>query len=310
MVSTNYTENFWDEDHRKYPQLMFMAGELAVGEFGYDYFNYNHSYPIGHFYWGGTDYIGESFGWPAKGWVRGLLDITNRIKPVGHSVRSFYWPEPMTQIVTRPRGNANKPLWWNDLKMTWMPMNEHWNYNAGDTVDVQIMTNCEETELTLNGQSLGRRQLPPKNKAPYLVWAVPFSPGELRAIGYNGGKKVAESILRTAGKPVRLFVRTDANTLKHGGMDMVYLDYMLMDKDGNVCPINNLRIDFKVSGQGTNAGVASADMTSNEPWQADSRTTYQGRAQLIVRSKAGKGSVRITAKAKGLKAVTTEIPVE
>ena len=32
IVSTNYLENFWDEDHKKYPQLMFMAGELAVGE--------------------------------------------------------------------------------------------------------------------------------------------------------------------------------------------------------------------------------------------------------------------------------------
>lgn len=38
-------------DHARYPQLIFMASELAVGDSGYDYFNFDHSYPIGHFYW-------------------------------------------------------------------------------------------------------------------------------------------------------------------------------------------------------------------------------------------------------------------
>lgn len=308
VVSTNYLDCFWDRDHNKYPQLVFMAGEMSVGEFGYDYFNYDHSYPIGHFYWGGTDYIGESFGWPAKGWMRGLIDFTNRTKPVGHSVRSFYWPEPMTQIVTRPRGNTDKPLWWNDLKMTWMPMNEHWNYAVGDTVDVQVMSNCDETELFLNGRSLGRRQLPPKDKAPYLVWEVPYAAGELKAVGYNGGQKKTESVVRTAGKPARIIVEADADSLKADGSDLVYLNYTIVDRDGNVCP-DGICLHFDVSGQGVNAGVANADMLSNELWQSDFRSTYNGRAQLIVRSKTQAGSVKITAKAKGLKAVKTEIPV-
>lgn len=307
VVSTNYIENFWDEDHKKYPQLMFMAGELAVGELGYDYFNYDHSYPIGHFYWGGTDYIGESFGWPAKGWVRGLLDFTNRLKPVGWSVRSFYTEKPMVKLVIIPnKDKAN--LVWNDLKMEWNTMEMKWNYEDNRRLKVQVMSNCDETELLLNGQSLGRKQLPPKNKAPELTWMVHYKTGELKAIGYRNGQKVTEDIIRTAGKPARLIVEADTKSLKADGLDLAYLNYTVVDKDGNVCP-DDVRIDFKVSGQGTNAGVANANMLSDEPWQADSRTTYQGRAQLIVRSKAGKGSVRITAKAKGLKAVTTEIPV-
>ena len=54
-----------------------------------------------------------------------------------------------------------------------------------------------------------------------------------------------------------------------------------------------------MTGQGTNTGVASDDMYSDEAWQGDSRTTYQGRCQLIVRSKAKAGKVKVVAKAKG-----------
>lgn len=309
IVSTNYLERFWDEDHKKYPQLMFMAGELAVGDLGYDYFNYDHSYPIGHFYWGGTDYIGESFGWPSKGWTRGLVDFTNRVKPLGHSVRSFYWPEPMVKIITRPASGQGS-LVWNDLKMTWLRLEEHWNYSAGDSLKVQIMTNCDEAELLLNGRSLGRKRLPAPGTPPELVWPVVYEEGELRAVGYKNGRKVADDVLRTAGRPARLVVNVDADTLRADGLDLAYLDYSVLDKDGNLCPVNDVKINFSVEGEGTNAGVANANMLSDEPWQADSRTVYQGRAQLIVRSKAAKGSVKVTAKAKGMKAVKVEIPVE
>ncbi len=308
VVSTNYLERFWDEDHKKYPQLIFMEGELAVGDLGYDFFNYDHSYPVGQFYWGGTDYIGESFGWPSKGWVRGLVGFTNRLKPLGQSVKSFYTTAPMAKIVTRPRKGQGS-LVWNDLKMTWIPLEEHWNYAEGDTLDVQVMTNCDETELLLNGKSLGRKQLPPKDKAPELVWSVPYAKGELRAVGYNNGVKVADDAVRTAGRPSRIVINTSRSSIKADGLDLVYIDYTVVDNDGNVCQ-DPVTLNFKVIGQGTNTGVASDDMISDEPWQGDSRTTYQGRCQLIVRSKAKAGTVKVVAKAKGLKAAVAEIKVE
>lgn len=309
VVSTNYTESFWDKDHVKYPQLTFMAGELAVGDLGYDYFNYDHSYPIGHFYWGGTDYIGESFGWPSKGWTRGLIDFTNQIKPLGKSIKSFYTSEPMVEIVTRPRKGQGS-LIWNDLKMNWRKLEEHWNYENGDTLEVQVMSNCDETELFLNGKSLGRKQLPPKDKAPELVWTVLYNKGELKAIGYNDGKKVKEDVIRTAGKPAKLIAEPDVKVIKADGMDLAYINYTIVDKDGNVCATDDVKIEFTIKGQGTNAGVANSNMLSDEPWHAGYRTTSNGRCQLIIRSAAEKGKVVVKAKAKGLKTVSSEIEVQ
>lgn len=313
VVCTNYLEKFWDEDHKRFPQLVFMEGEMAVGDLGYDYFNFDHSYPVGQFYWGGTDYIGESFGWPSKGWVRGLVSFTNHLKPLGWSVRSFYdTHKPMVKIITRPN-KGQGGLVWNDLKMTWIALDEHWNYQEGDTLKVQVMSNCDETELFLNGKSLGRKQLPPKNQAPELTWDVAYEKGELKAIGYRNGAKVSEDVLATAGKPAKILVDVSKSQLKGDGMDLAYLDYTVVDAQGHVCQ-DAVKLGFLVKGAGTNAGVANDDMMSDEPWQGNSRSTYRGKCQLIIRSSAlaiGKsGKIVVTAKAKGLKTLTTVIPVQ
>ena len=313
VVCTNYLEKFWDEDHKRFPQLIFMEGEMAVGDLGYDYFNFDHSYAVGQFYWGGTDYIGESFGWPSKGWIRGLVSFTNHLKPLGWSVKSFYDTEkPMVKIITRPdKGQGG--LVWNDLKMTWIALDEHWNYETGDQLKVQVMSNCDETELFLNGKSLGKKQLPPKTQAPELTWDVAYEKGELKAIGYNKGVKVSEDVLATAGKPAKIVVNLSKEQLKGDGMDLAYLDYTVLDAHGNICP-DSVKLNFEVKGEGVNAGVANDDMMSDEPWQANGRSTYRGKCQLIVRGNAiaaGKsGKIVVKAKAKGLKTLSTIINVK
>ena len=199
------------------------------------------------------------------------------------------------------------------LKMTWIALDEHWNYAEGDKLKVQVMSNCDETELFLNGKSLGKKQLPPKNQAPELVWDVAYQKGELKAIGYNKGIKVGEDILATAGKPAKILVDVTKSQLKGDGMDLAYLNYTVVDAQGNVCP-DAVKLDFDVKGQGVNAGVANDDMMSDEPWQGNSRSTYRGKCQLIIRGNAlasGKsGKIVVKAKSNGLKTLTTVIAVK
>ena len=218
----------------------------------------------------------------------------------------------MVKIITRPN-KGQGGLVWNDLKMTWIALDEHWNYEAGDQLKVQVMSNCEETELFLNGKSLGKKQLPPKTQAPELTWDVAYEKGELKAIGYNKGVKVSEDVLATAGKPAKIIVNLNKAQLKGDGMDLAYLDYIVVDADGNVCP-DIVKLNFEVKGEGVNAGVANDDMMSDEPWQGNCRSTYRGKCQLIVRSNAiaaGKsGKIVVKAKAKGLKTLSTLITVK
>ena len=300
VVSVNYMERFFERDHQKYPQLIWMESEMATGELGYNYFNYDHSYTVGQFYWGGTEYIGESFGWPSKGWINGLIDMSNHLKPIGYSVKSFYNEEPMVKIGIMDESRKGQQEW-NELKMTWKPFLAHWNFKEGEPLKVQVFSNCDETELFINGVSQGRKVLPPKNQAPEMVWNVVYQKGEIKAVGYKGGKVACTDILRTAGKPVQLIVEADADTLNADGLDLAYLNYRLVDKEGNTVPDDDRLIEFKVKGAAVNAGVDNGDITSDEPWQADCRTTYKGRVQLIIRSKEIPGKATVTAKVKGIK---------
>ena len=308
VVSTNYLERYWDRDHKKYPQLIFLESEMAVGNLGYDYFNFDHSYPVGQFYWGGTDYIGESFGWPSKGWVRGLVDITNHLKPLGWSVRSFYNSKPMVKIVVRPdRGQGY--IDWNDVRMTWIPLETQWNYSDSDTLKVQVMSNCEETELFLNDVSLGRKVLPEKDTPPELVWQVPYKQGRLIAIGYNNNQPICRDTIMTSGRPAKISLHADVNSLEADGMDLAYINCSVLDKNGFITN-DRVEIEFTVEGEGCLQALASDDMMSNEPWQGSKRrTTNNGHCQLIVRSASKEGHVNITAKSKGLKSVKIKIPV-
>lgn len=309
VVSVNYMERFFERDHKKYPQLVFMESEMATGELGYNYFNYDHSYTVGQFYWGGTEYIGESFGWPSKGWINGLIDMSNHLKPIGYSVKSFYNDEPMVKIGIMDESQKGQQEW-NELKVTWKPFHMHWNFKEGEQLKVQVFSNCDETELFINGKSQGRKKLPPKNQAPELVWPVYYHSGEIEAIGYRNGRAICKDMIRTAGKPARLVVSADADTLNADGMDLCYLNYCLVDKEGNIVPDDDRTIVFMVKGAGINAGVDNGNILSDEPWQADRRNTYKGRAQLIVRSKDQPGRIRITAKVRGLKPVVKTLEVK
>ena len=65
----------------------------------------------------------------------------------------------------------------------------HWNWNGleGKDIDILAYTNCDSVELFLNGKSLGAKEYD-FVACSHLTWQVPYCAGELKAIGYKGGK--------------------------------------------------------------------------------------------------------------------------
>lgn len=297
-VSVNYRETFFAKDKAKYPQLIFIVSEMATGEGGYAWFGYDHASSVGQFYWGGTEYIGESFGWPSKGWINGMSDLCDELKPVGWSIRSLYSEEPMVRIAVHDRSEATERIW-NDLKMRSKPMYLYWQGTEGDTLDVQTFSNCDEVELTLNGKVIGRRSMSdcPRRK---MIWRVPYEAGELKAVAYDGGAAVASQSLRTASDPVRLVLYPEKTSLRADGMSLLYVRVEAHDASGNIVPYADNEVRFKVDGPAAIAGVGNGDMTSDELWQADRRSLYQGAALVILRSERSSGTVRLKAVSRGL----------
>jgi beta-galactosidase len=310
VVSWNYTENMFEYDHERFPQLMFIASETGTNlDFGTrknSWLEMDTSYVIGHYYWSATDYLGES-AWPTKVWGRALLDITDEMTPIGYLYKSFYSDEPMVHIMVYEEKSELKE-WFDKMqnkRWNWYPLSDHWNWEGGK-VKVQAISNADEVELYLNGKSLGKKQFTEKFQT-HLDWEVPYEKGELKAVARIKGKKVAENIIKTAGEAVRIKVDPDVNVLRANGLDLAYIEVSLVDKDGITVPDADRMLNFTVEGGGILAGVANSDIFSDEPWVAPGKTTHKGKCLVVIRSTLKKGKVVLRISGEGLAGETMEI---
>jgi len=130
---------------------------------------------------------------------------------------------------------------------------------------------------------------------------VIYEPGELRAVAYKDGKRIGETIMCTAGPPARIRLTPDRTELDATGEDLSYILVEALDNDGTLCPLADDLIQFEVEGPGDIAGVGNGNPRSYEPFQADHRKLFYGKAMLIVRTQDGvSGTVRVTATGQGL----------
>ncbi len=333
VVSTNYREEFWPVDKANYPQLIFMLSESQVGNLGNEWFNFDHSSSVGLFYWGGTDYIGESFGWPAKGWVNGIIDWNDHWKPFSYYIQSLYSDEPMVHVASFSRGSEVEQ-YWNEVALRYQPMFSHWNWEGKDSVSVYTFTNCQEVELFLNGKSMGVKKVPelyytknikgltaeeydPENPLTLgppihdeLEWRIPYESGSIVAVSRIDGKEVARHELKTAGEAYRIVLEPDRNIINADGMDLSFITVKVVDSKGVIIPDADHNINFRVKGTGTNVAVSNADMLSNESFISDERKVFQGKGMIVIRSSREPGTVRVRASAKGLRNGVVDIEVQ
>ena len=83
VVGYNYKEQFYEEDHARFPKKTFLGSEnghsLEAWRAVVD-----HDYICGQFLWTGIDYLGEAHGWPVHGSPAGLLTTAGLPKPEYH----------------------------------------------------------------------------------------------------------------------------------------------------------------------------------------------------------------------------------
>jgi beta-galactosidase len=82
--------------------------------------------------------------------------------------------------------------------------------------------------------------------------------------------------------------------------DVAFVTATIVDQNGTPSPAASDLISFKISGPGVIAGVDSGDNSSIEPFQALSRRAYQGRCYAMIKTRAARGKMIVTASAPGL----------
>ncbi len=257
----------------------------------------------GAFVWTGFDYRGEPtpFRWPNINSQFGIIDTCGFPKDV------FYYYQS----------------WWSDK--TVLHLLPHWNWpgKEGQDIDVRCFGNCDEVELLLNGQSLGRKPMP---KNSHLQWTVKYAPGTLLARGYNGGRQVAHEQVETAGAPAAVSLSAASPNLRADGEDLAMVTVSIIDSQRRPVPVADNLVHFELAGPGAIIGVGNGDPISHEPdvflpdansdaadkpsapaWQ---RRVFNGLAQVIVQSSQKPGAIRLVARADGLEPATLEITAQ
>ena len=165
----------------------------------------------------------------------------------------------------------------------------HWNREEGALVSVTCRTKCDEVELFLNGETLGKKK-PVDGK---VSWETPFVPGELKAIAYVGGRPNGFDAIATALSPAKIVLESSADAIPDGGAAVVVA--ALADRNGNVLPNpdwSKFEFGCKAPGRILKSGEAFLPNAPRLPF-AVQRTGGSGESILVTAKYPGLGLVKI-----------------
>jgi beta-galactosidase len=269
---------------------------------------------IGEFVWTGFDYLGEPTPydgyWPSRSSYFGIFDLAGLPKDRYYLYRS-HWNKEEATIHLLP----------------------HWTWpgREGEVTPVYCYTNYPTAELFVNGKSQGRISKNTTAKTPSgkdgritdindpcmdryrLRWNnVKYEPGELKVVVYDAnGNQAGTQTVRTAGAASQIQLTgdlgTDIKPLKADGEDMTFITVNILDKEGNLVPDADNRINVNVSGAARFKGICNGDATSTEVFTKPTMKVFHGQLAIGIQSNGQSGTATIQVTGKGLKPATLTI---
>lgn len=230
-------------------------------------------YLAGSFFWTGFDYKGET--WPNKypnnSSQFGAIDLCGNPKDAYFYYKSWWTDEPTVKVAS------------------------HWNWKGleGKKIKLPVFSNCDKVSIYLNGRKKTTKVVPENG---HVEFDIKYKKGTLKAVGFNNGKKSAKYIIKTSDTPYSVRLKAHKSTLKATGEDISVISIEVVDKKGNLVPYANNKLTFKTTGNIEFLGNGNGNPSCLELDIDKSRSAFNGRAMVIVRSneKAGKGFLEVS----------------
>ena len=312
--SYNYRYMYFPGDSKRYPEKTFYQSEASVAAMGPNFYEMDRDKVIGLAYWGAIDYLGESMGWPVKGWNQGVFDLSLQPKPDAYFVKSMFTDEPTVHIGVIEKSGGN--IQWNGINVSAGKLSENWNREAGEKVSLYTYTNGDEVELFLNGKSLGvkKNSNDPKLRARIKWDNIAYAPGTLVAVAKKNGKVVARHQIETTGEAVALKLIPDMETWYADGKDLMHVRIYAVDKKGRrVLNVKDAKafdkLTFTVKGDANIVAVDNGNIASDELHigktqleKTIQRHLFQGSALVILRAGDKPGKIELSVAGEKMKA--------
>jgi len=317
IVGFSYRRVIYDYAKEHFPQKIVMGTE-NLGQWHEWKAVAERPFVSGLFLWTGIDYLGEANNkWPKKGTGSGLIDAAGFEKPAYHMFKTLWNDEPHiylcsnTAEISKYRVNETgqvvekKEGAWENALWEWYDVNEHWNYADKEMVIAEVISNCAEVELLLNGKSLGTKKLTDFPDRIYK-WAVPFEAGKIEAVGKAAAGTITTAV-QTAGKPAGVKIYTDEGAVKPG--EVAHVVAQIVDESGTPVRHSEAEIGFSLEGDIQLLGVDNGNMKYNGTYKTNKIPTKNGRALLIFRAGKTPGTAQVVAKSVGLVESSLEIKI-
>lgn len=312
--SYNYRYMYFPGDMKRYPEKTFYQSEASVAAMGPNFYEMDRDKVLGLAYWGAIDYLGESMGWPVKGWNQGVFDLSLQPKPDAYFVKSMFSEGPVVHIGIIEKSGGN--IQWNGINVSAGKLSENWNREVGEKVSLYTYTNADEVELFLNGKSLGvkKNSNDPKLRARIKWDNIAYAPGALLAVARKNGKMVARHLIETTGEAVALKLVPDMETWHADGTDLMHVRIYAVDKKGRrVLNVKDAKafdkLTFTVKGDANIVAVDNGNIASDELHigktqleKSIQRHLFQGSALVILRAGDKPGKIELSVEGEKMKA--------
>lgn len=309
----NYLYDKYEHDHQSYPDRVMVGLETYPKRAAENWVLAERlPYVIGDFVWTAMDYLGESGigsasfrksgnqpfspGWPwFNGWC-GDIDLIGNKKPQSYYRDVVWHRKPVTMAVEEaaPEGtHMSVSLWgWQLEQQSWT-----WDYPHGTPLNVNVYSRAPQVRLYLNDSLVGTKTT---SATFWAGFTVPYEPGTLRAVEYDGEKEGDFFILKTTGTPVALRLVSDRGSATADGKDLVYVTAELVDAEGQVVYDSQRTVRFSIEGEGSILACGNACPNDMESFRNSSPRLYNGRAQAIVKTTRTAAGFTLRVSADGL----------
>lgn len=299
VVGYNYTEDRYDTDHATYPSRIIYGSENR-SDIDAWYAARDRDFIFGQFIWTGTDYLGESGSWPARGFYTGLLDFGSFPKPRGHFRASLWCENPVAYIGTYPkprRDYLSVDAW------------DTWNYDDGETIRVVCYTNQPQARLLLNDKEVGAMK-PYDPKSGIIHWDIPYAPGKLTVEACdNNGNVTAGYDIVTSGRPFALKASADKPTLNRDKATAhVFVD--ILDDDGNIVTLGDNEITCTIQGPARLLGLEGCNNSDMSDYTDNRHRAYRGRLLAYIQTTGEPGDITVNFTSPLLKGTKVKLTAE
>jgi beta-galactosidase len=311
----NYAINNYVSDHDRLPERLILGTEsFPMQAFENWMAVIDYPWVIGDFVWTGYDYLGEaSIGWLGFAfrtsfypWIYaycGDIDVCGWKRPQSYYRDALWKPDQLSIFVKSPDPTFRlNPVTKVESRWSWPDEVASWNWNGyeGKTFEIKVYSSCEEVELFLNGNSLGKMETNRENQFT-ANFKVEYKPGTLRVAGYRNGREINSSELQTTGVPLKISLTVDRANIKADGQDLSYVTVEILDSTGLRNPTSMNQINFKIEGPGKIIAVGSSNPLGNQSFTKPERKAYQGRCLVIIRAENRSGEIKLKAESNGIR---------